>query len=515
MAPRRASTRRETSTPSNRRGARGGIRKNTQNRQPLNRYGQPADPAHRTANSEETTVASSTSNEIEPSTPQYSHSPPVSGNGQHSISRTLSLASSPVNLRTRTTSTEPIPDTPLDYQADIPINLTTMRELLRSHEQDIIDRVLQQLSTQTHHRTIPASSNPLSTHPAIANQQLPQPNPTQAKIQELESQLADVREQRAAEQARNENPEPGLPSMYNPTQFHMPPAGESASTTADSVEMLFPGVERSSLIQIIENRCKPTNIYRLLASEKERAESQRTISIGGVEFEQAERDGKESEYKMSNFFKAWAAYCGIIVKLAPHMLQGDLATALSIYTMNLYDLLEKYAWEGVKAYHLQFHRKRVASGRSLYHPAEWRQLDSELVASKCFAYPVPRVQWPQSQRGLPPLTRRIHELPTRENLPGTSYSAAATGTASSHSTLDHRPGYNYQAQTTSSIHPAIMGTSAATVQACGNWNFRECRSVNCRNQHPCAICGRNHRASQCMAGSGVQGQSSRNHLHGR
>jgi len=145
----------------------------------------------------------------------------------------------------------------------------------------------------------------------------------------------------------------------------MPPAGESSSTTADSVEILFPGVERGTLVQIIENRFKPTNIYRLLASEKERAESQRTISIGGVEFEQAEQDGRESEYRMSSFFKAWAAYCGIIVKLAPHMLQGDIASALSIYTINLDDRREKYAWEGVKAYHFQFHRKRVASGKSL------------------------------------------------------------------------------------------------------------------------------------------------------
>ena len=109
------------------------------------------------------------------------------------------------------------------------------------------------------------------------------------------------------------------------------------------MEVLFPGVECSTLVQIIENRFKPTNIYQLLASKKERAETQRTISIGGIEFEQAERDGRESEYRISSFFKAWAAYSGILVKLAPSILQGDLTTALSIYTMNLYDLLEKYA----------------------------------------------------------------------------------------------------------------------------------------------------------------------------
>ena len=107
------------------------------------------------------------------------------------------------------------------------------------------------------------------------------------------------------------------------------------------VEILFLGVEPATLVQIIENRFKPTNIYRLLATEKERAESQRVISIGGVEFEQAERDRKESKYRMTSFFKVWAAYSGILVKLAPYGLQGELATALSIYTMNLYELLEK------------------------------------------------------------------------------------------------------------------------------------------------------------------------------
>jgi len=129
------------------------------------------------------------------------------------------------------------------------------------------------------------------------------------------------------------------------------------------------------LVQIIENRFNLTNIYRLLASEKERAGSQCTITIGGVDFEPAERDGKESEYRMSSFFKAWAAYCGILVKLGPDGLQGDLATSLSIYTMNLYELLEKYARKGFEAYHFQFHRRRVARGKNLYIGTESRQLD--------------------------------------------------------------------------------------------------------------------------------------------
>jgi len=89
-----------------------------------------------------------------------------------------------------------------------------------------------------------------------------------------------------------------------PTQYPIEAEGESARGIVTSVETLFPGVERSTLVQIGENRFKPTNIYRLLASEKERAETHRTINIGGVEFEQMEKEGKESKYRMSGFFKA-------------------------------------------------------------------------------------------------------------------------------------------------------------------------------------------------------------------
>ena len=250
-----------------------------------------------------------------------------------------------------------------------------MRQLLRSHEQDIVDRVLLQLRGPN-----PTIANNPPTSPQQFRQEPQSPHTqqlrrTRGRIVELEHQLAALRGEMESREGRNR--EPRAFGTYFPAEFPMGQTGESASSTVNSIERLFPGVERSTLTQIVENRYKPTSIYRLLASEKECAEAQYTISIGGVEFEQAEREGKESEYRMSSFFKAWTAYCGILVQLAPHLLQADLATSLSIYKMNLYDLLEKYTWEGVTAYHFQFHRKRVASGKSIYHPAEWRLLDSK------------------------------------------------------------------------------------------------------------------------------------------
>jgi len=283
--------------------------------------------------------------------------------------------------------------------------------------------------------------------------------------------------------------------MSFPTQSLIIDESESASSMVESVETLFQGVERSTLVPIIENRFKPTNIYRLLASEKEDAETHQTINIGGVEFEQPERDGKESEYRMSSFFKAWAAYCGILIKLGPYGMQGELATALCIYTMNLYDLLEKYTWEGVKAYHFQFHWKSVASGKNIFQPTEWRQLDSQLIAAKYFAHPALRAAWPRLPNPIPGETR-------------------LTGTAP-YPSAERRS--NYSLPTSISSITAMPSTlpQPPIAQSCRNWNFRECKLAQCRYQDSCITCGSSHRASQCTLGNNNLLHTQRNAHSGR
>jgi len=161
---------------------------------------------------------------------------------------------------------------------------------------------------------------------------------------------------------------------------------------------------------------------------------------------QADRKGKESQYRMTSFFKVWAVYTGILIKLAPHVLQGELVIGLCIYTMNLYELLERYIREGVKSYHFQFHRKRVASGRGMYQPTEWCQLDSKLGASKCFAYPIPRPTWAQTPKPQPVYRRRTSDSPMRDGPAGPSYT-------------------NY-------AQPAISGEpESSQAPPCRNWNF--------------------------------------------
>ena len=489
MAPRRSTRGGRTSRASTQ-SSGAGIQKNTRSRQAPTRYGQQQDPAHTPRGSESTNGPSSDNDEGDPSTPEYSHSPP---------SNTRTLSGSPASrnatgpdLDNYLATSDPATRPPSASASERSINMTTMRELLRSHEQEIVDRVVLQLRTQ--HDPLPTtiSSNPLpSNHPPPSIQLAPA-DPTLTRIAELEGQLAELR-------ATNRHSLPLLQprplGMLYPTQTPIAVEGESASGIVDSVESLFPGVERSTLVQIIENRFKPTNIYRLLASEKESAETHRTINIGGVEFEQAERDRKESEYRMSGFFKAWAAYCGILIKLAPYALQGELATALCIYTMNLYDLLEKYTWDGVKAYHFQFHRKRVASGKDIYHPSEWRQLDSQLIASKCFAYPALRPPWPTTVK--PPLSQ------------------ARSANVAPFSHTERRSNFSYQAPpaTSAATHSHLPQPPAP--QPCHNWNFRECNLPHCRYQHCCLTCGSSHRILHCTLRTSSSSQVPRNSQTGR
>ena len=476
------------------------------------RYGHSQENESQQPESENTNPPSSQSEEVESSEPEYSHS-----SSTHTLPHMVGTETPSPGHTPRVTPAISSNSDTLPPSAPSPngsINLSSMRELLRFHEQDIVDRVVLRLSSHQIPTPAAAQANPrpyLPQSPARETQP-PLPNPTLTRISELEAQLAELRQVHEGAEQLVHAERRGLGTyISHPPVMEL--GGESASGMAESVEILCPGVERSTLIQIIENRFKPTNIYRLLATEKDRAESQRTINIGGVEFEQAERDGKEGEYRMTSFFKAWAAYTGIFIKLAPHMLQGELATALSIYTMNLYDLLEKYSWEGVRSYHFQFHRKRVASGKNIYQPTEWRVLDSELVASKCFAHPTPRLSWTAGYKAAPLATRRITELPHREIASRPAFTFTGTAPAPTYGTLEHRTNQNQPAGSNSTMSLAVTGTAQSNGQACRNWNFRECRSSHCRYQHVCILCGSGHQASYCPLANNGQPQVLRGGPH--
>lgn len=504
MPSRRGTARRGNSTPANRRGGRGVIRKNTRSRQAPSRYGHTTASEPRQPDIDDRNTPSSESDNIEASDPEYSQSSSTHTLPHHRVSEGPS--STPAPQMTPTAPSHPDSPATSTQSPTGSINLNSMRELLRSHEQDIVDRVVQQLSSQ-HTTQYQPQPLPMTQHyPAV---RLPSPphNTRLTRIAELESQLAELRREQEGQQ-RILPARPSEPGMYIPIPHQIDIGGESASGVAESVEMLFPAVERSTLIQIIENRFKPTNIYRLLATEKDRAESQRTINIGGVEFEQAERDGKEGEYRMTSFFKAWAAYSGILIKLAPHLLQGELATALAIYTMNLYDLLEKYSWEGVRAYHFQFHRKRVASGKNLYQPLEWRLLDSELVASKCFSHSASR-SWHPSYKSPGVVARGTYEIPSHETAGRPTFTYSGAQSATTFGLAEQRTNQSQRVLGLSGRSVAVTGVPPLSGQACRNCNYRECRSSHCRYLHLCISCGSSHQVSHCPVANNGQLQLSR------
>ena len=499
MASRRGSRRGGSLAPASSRGGSGRIQRNRRSRQAPSRYGQIPEPDRNDPAVEEPQDEESENDEAEPS--EYSqtlssrHEPHTPRNSNPSTV----YQQSPIPIPTSLSSS-----TPRSHSTSNPpgaISLDTMRELLRSQEQGIVERVVLQLRSQSTIPIPPTQPQVNQPQPAITRQ--PEFDPTLNRIQELEKELTQLHAERGRRLTAAQAPRES--GMYSPTQPQLGQQSESASESVESVELLFPGVERSTLAQIIENRFKPTNIYRLLATEKERAETQRVINIGGIEFEQTERDGKESEYRMSSFFKAWAAYSGILVKLAPYGLQGELATALFIYTMSLYDLLEKYTWDGVKAYHFQFHRKRVASGKTIFFPQAWRQLDSELIASKCFAHPAPRNIWNQSITRTAPPPYRQPEIGAREhNFPTTqSY------------LQERRPGFR-STFGAGRLPAARSETTQIAQQACRNWNYRECYTTNCHRQHTCIICNNNHKSVQCPQATSLVPASSRtNRLNSR
>ncbi|KAG0643266.1 hypothetical protein HOY80DRAFT_1020255 [Tuber brumale] len=305
MPRRRGSTRRNNANSTNRQGARGGIRKNTRNRQPPSRYGNLPRQETQEPGSEQSNSPSNGGDEAESQDPDYSQS--LSTNTPPHNQDSDTRQSTP-SLAPATPVTPSSPDTPSapGPSPNDSININTMRDLLRSHEQDIVERVVLRLSSQQLPHFPSQPQNPHAPNPPVVDTLRPV-NRTLTRIEELERQLAELGREQDGEQATAPARTRAL-GMYNPTAQLIGMGGESASGMAESVELLFPGVEQSTLTQIIENRFKPTNIYWLLATEKDRAESQRTISIGGVEFEQAERDEKEAEYRMMSFFKAWAAY---------------------------------------------------------------------------------------------------------------------------------------------------------------------------------------------------------------
>ena len=216
MAPRRASTRVGASTPSSRGRARGGIRKNTHALQPPTRYGQTRERATGTpVHSSTETIEPPSPSVREPSSPQYSLPPP---SNSHQAGLSQSPASCTISqARTSADPSELNFSLPAPQSPETSINLNTMRQLLRSHEQDIVDLVLLQLRGPN-----PTIANNPPTSPQQFRQEPQGPHTQQSRrtlgrIVELENQLAALSGEMESGEGRNR--EPRALGTNSPTEF--------------------------------------------------------------------------------------------------------------------------------------------------------------------------------------------------------------------------------------------------------------------------------------------------------
>lgn len=198
MPRRTATTRGGTSTPA-RRGARGRIQKNTRSRQPPSRYGQLSEEVSLPSQREEVNKTLSESEDTQPSDPEYTHLPSTNTLAHNPDSRVPST--SPPRVVTPATPTEN--GTPIASQPshNISVSLEDMRALLRSHQQEIVDRVVNQLASQHSQTFQPPLPNPPELQNLERDTRPAQRQSTRSRIVKLEHQLTQLREKREQEQA--------------------------------------------------------------------------------------------------------------------------------------------------------------------------------------------------------------------------------------------------------------------------------------------------------------------------
>ena len=244
MPSRRGSRGGGRATSTNRRGPSSGIRRNMRSRQGQSPLGQTQGPEPNQSENEETPPQESDSDQDEPS--EY-HNTLSSNTQSHTLSNPNRLSPQSRSLSSiQISEPQPSPDaTPIRNKE---ITLHDMRELLRSQEDEIVDRILLRPCSSNN----PTSTPPLNRHPAqqLPSGQQPPLKTTNSRIAELESQLAQLQAERGHTQA---NPDLALaqePGTYNPILPLLTVGTESASALGESVEALFPGIEGSTLTQI-------------------------------------------------------------------------------------------------------------------------------------------------------------------------------------------------------------------------------------------------------------------------
>ena len=119
-----------------------------------------------------------------------------------------------------------------------------MRIPLQLQEQEIVDRIVLRLSSNSNAEHLQNYIVPEALD--LRRHRPPQKLPSETLMMELESQLAQLRVQEAHEQRICHAPE--ALGRYNPTRDLVATIGESIYNKVESVEILFPGMERKTLV---------------------------------------------------------------------------------------------------------------------------------------------------------------------------------------------------------------------------------------------------------------------------
>ena len=229
----RSTTRRSShrTTPGTSRAGR--IQKNTRNNRTRRQVSQSLE--HNPALTE-TNSSSSQSGEDE--TSEYRSTPPI--NRPHDIPE-LHHSSTPLLSETSVILSAEDTIQRTQSRPEPTLRLDDIRELLQSHEEDIVNRVVYQLNSQNPNSSRHNHAGP-TPQPAPSNHfTTEQPrNLTSHRITELENQLAQLRAEQELEEVRREDrrDEPATFGTYNPLHPTFQDTGESASSITESVEIL-------------------------------------------------------------------------------------------------------------------------------------------------------------------------------------------------------------------------------------------------------------------------------------
>ena len=210
---------------------------------------------------------------------------------------------------------------------------------------------------------------------------------------------------------------------------------------------LFPTINQSFFKQIMDNKFDPINISKLCTDVSIVKTSKKSITIAkGLEIVTDEDDASYTDIKgFSHLLRCLIIYYDVMRYFAHPSIKDNLSHAFTIYLDRLLTFYNYYTWESVLQYHLAFHRSTW--NRGIDDPALWTRQEINLESMFLIKRDKPRNNPKGSDNGRSP--------------------ASNTG-----------------------MKPYL----------CNCFNAgRKCK--DCKYQHICSICGKQHSAQNCRFSS--------------